>query len=85
MLALVLVMLQPILLVAILAVILSAALANWMSKKIVRPLNSLDLDHPLENNAYEELAPLLSRIHQQRQQIAAQLHSLKSRQMNLHK
>ena len=76
-LALVLVMLQPILLVAILAVILSAALANWMSKKIVRPLNSLDLDHPLENNAYEELAPLLSRIHQQRQQIAAQLHSLK--------
>lgn len=76
-LALVLVMLQPILLVAILAVILSAALANWMSKKIVRPLNSLDLDHPLENDAYEELAPLLSRIHQQRQQIAAQLHSLK--------
>lgn len=76
-LALVLVMFQPILLVAILAVILSAALANWMSKKIVRPLNSLDLDHPLENDAYEELAPLLSRIHQQRQQIAAQLHSLK--------
>ena len=76
-LALVLVMLQPILLVAILAVILSAVLANWMSKKIVQPLNSLDLDHPLENNAYEELAPLLSRIHQQRQQIAAQLHSLK--------
>ena len=76
-LALVLVMLQPILLVAILAVILSAALANWMSKKIVRPLNSLDLDHPLENDAYEELAPLLSRIHQQRQQIATQLHSLK--------
>lgn len=76
-LALVLVMLQPILLVAILAVILSAVLANWMSKKIVRPLNALDLDHPLENDAYEELAPLLSRIHQQRQQIAAQLHSLK--------
>ncbi len=76
-LALVLVMLQPILLVAILAVILSAVLANWMSKKIVQPLNSLDLDYPLENNAYEELAPLLSRIHQQRQQIAAQLHSLK--------
>ena len=76
-LALVLVMLQPILLVAILAVILSAVLANWMSKKIVQPLNSLDLDHPLENNAYEELAPLLSRIHQQRQQIAAQLKKMK--------
>lgn len=73
MLALVLVMLRPVLLVGILAVILSAALAHWMAGKIVRPLNSLDLDHPLDNDAYEELSPLLQRIHQQRRQIAAQL------------
>ena len=78
-LALVLVMLQPILLVAILAVVLSAVLAGWMAKKIVRPLNSLDLDHPLENDAYEELAPLLGRIHQQRQQITAQVRSLQEK------
>ncbi len=75
-LALVLAMLQPILLVAILAVALSAALAHRMAKNIVRPLNSLDLDHPLENDTYEELSPLLRRIHQQRQQISAQLQSL---------
>jgi len=74
--ALVLAMLQPILLVAVLAVALSAALAHRMAKNIVRPLNSLDLDHPLENNTYEELSPLLRRIHQQRQQISAQLQSL---------
>lgn len=78
-LALVLVMLQPILLVGILAVILSAVLAHWMAKKIVRPLNELDLDHPLENDVYEELAPLLRRIHQQHQQIAAQLQTLQEK------
>ncbi len=78
-LALVLVMLQPILLVAVLAVILSAVLARWMAKKIVRPLNGLDLDHPLENDAYEELSPLLRRIHQQHRQIAAQLQTLQKK------
>jgi len=75
-LALVLGMLQPILLVAILAVILSAVLARRMAQRIVRPLNSLDLDHPLENDTYEELSPLLRRIHQQRGQISEQLQSL---------
>jgi len=74
--ALTLVMLRPILLVAIFAVILSAVLAHSMARKIVRPLNSLDLDHPLENDTYEELSPLLRRIHQQRRQITAQLQSL---------
>ena len=77
--ALVLAMLQPILLVGMLAVILSAVLARGMAKKIVRPLNALDLDNPLENDAYEELTPLLSRIHQQRQQIAGQLRDLQKK------
>lgn len=76
---LVLGMLQPILLVAILAVVLSGVLAHRMAKKIVRPLNSLDLDHPLENDSYEELAPLLGRLHQQHRQINRQLLSLKKK------
>ncbi len=75
-LTLVVVMLQPIVVVGILAVILSAVLAGWMAKKIVRPLNALDLDHPLENDAYEELSPLLRRIHQQHRQIDAQMRAL---------
>ena len=69
-------MLQPILLTAILAVILSALLARRMAKSIVAPLNRLDLDRPLENDAYEELSPLLGRIHQQHRQIEAQLREL---------
>lgn len=77
--ALLLTMLQPILLVGVLAVILSAVLAGRMAKRIVRPLNSLDLDHPLENDAYEELSPLLRRIQQQRRQINAQMQELRAR------
>ena len=70
-------MLQLILLTAILAVILSALLARRMAKRIVAPLNRLDLDKPLENDAYEELSPLLWRIHQQHRQIEAQLRELR--------
>ena len=77
--ALVLAMLQPILLVGVLAVILSAVLAGRMAKRIVQPRNSLDLDHPLENDAYEELSPLLRRIQQQRRQINAQMQELQAR------
>ena len=78
-LTLVLVMLQPILLVAVIAVTLSAVLAHRMARRIVQPLNSLDLDHPLENDAYEELSPLLRRIQQQRGQISAQVRTLRAK------
>ena len=72
-------MVQPILLTAVLAVVLSALLAHWMAKSIVAPLNRLDLDKPLENDVYEELSPLLRRIHQQHRQIKEQLRELKRR------
>lgn len=78
-LALVLAMVQPILLVGILTVVLSAVLAGRMAKRIVQPLNTLDLDRPLENDVYEELSPLLRRIEQQRGQIGAQLRELRTK------
>ncbi len=58
-------LLYPVLIVIIIAVIISAVLAHKMSKRIIEPLNKLDLDNPMENDAYEEIAPLLSRIHRQ--------------------
>lgn len=73
---LVLGMIQPILIVLAAALILSGILAGRISKHIVEPLNSLDLEKPLENNTYEELAPLLSRINRQHRQIDAQLSEL---------
>ena len=69
-------MLQPIVITAILSAVLSALLAHRMAKSIVAPLNRLDLDQPLENDAYEELSPLLGRIHQQHRQIEEQLREL---------
>ena len=76
---LVLGLLQPVLVVLLAALILAAVLAKRISRRIVAPLNRLDLDKPLENDTYEELAPLLTRIHQQRRQIADQLRTLQRR------
>ena len=68
--------LQPLLVIFAAALALSAFLASRLSKRIVEPLNALDLEHPLENDCYEELSPLLGRIHRQRQQIDRQLREL---------
>ena len=71
---------QPALLVLVLALILSSFLARRISNRIVEPLNHLDLDHPLDNAAaYAELSPLLRRIHEQRVENAAQLRALKQK------
>lgn len=72
-------MFQPIAVVLIFALILSGALAGRLSKRIVSPLNQLDLEHPLDNDAYEELSPLLRRINQQHRQIDTQLMELRRR------
>lgn len=69
-------MLQPILIVLVIALILSGVLAARMSKRIAEPLNRLDLEHPLDNDAYEELSPLLSRINHQHEEIDEQLRRL---------
>ena len=72
-------MLQPLLLVLIVALILSGVLAKRLSRRIVDPLNSLDLEHPLDNDAYEELSPLLKRIHHQHVEIRTQLRELREK------
>ena len=76
---LVLGMLQPILVVLIAALVLSGILACRISKRIVEPMNSIDLDRPLENDTYEELSPLLNRINQQHREIEMQMRYLKQR------
>ncbi len=72
-------MLPAILAVIAAALVLSGILAGRVSKRIVEPLNRLDLEHPLENDAYEELSPLLRRLEHQRRQIDEQLRSLRRR------
>lgn len=60
-------------LVLIFCVLLMAwYVARRLSRGIVKPLNDLDLDHPMANQTYDELMPLLSRIEQQHREIAEQ-------------
>lgn len=72
-------MLQPIVIVAVVAFVLSALFAHRLSKRIVEPLNQLDLENPLENDTYEEVAPLLRRIHKQHKEIKKQFEELQKR------
>ncbi len=72
-------MVQPILIIFIFAFIFSLLLANYVSKKIVKPLNNVDLDHPLENEGYDELSPLLRRIHRQQMKIKEKNEELKQK------
>ena len=69
-------LLWPIVLIAVLAIGLSALLARRMAKNIVEPLNKLNLEQPLSNDTYEELSPLLRRINQQHLQIDSQMRKL---------
>lgn len=66
-------------LAAMLASVLSWMLAKQLSKRIITPLNQVDLNNPLENDTYEELSPLLLKIHRQHEQIDAQLSQLRQK------
>ena len=72
-------MVQPVLAVLLCALVLSGFVAKRLSRRIVEPLNTLDLDHPLENDVYDELTPLLKRISSQRREIDAQMQTLSRR------
>ncbi len=82
-LTLVLGMAQPISIVIVLAVVLSVVLAIRLSKNIVKPLNEIDLDHPLSNEGYDELAPFLRRIDSQQKQLRRQKTRLEQKQAEL--
>ena len=78
--ALVMDLAEPILIIMVLAVILALWLASRLAKSIVRPLNELNLDDPMANSRYEELAPLLRRIDSQQRQLKGQQEELKRKQ-----
>ncbi len=73
-------MLQPMAIIVMIAICLSAWLAHRMAKRVVEPLNNLDFDNPVKNEVYEELSPLLHRICAQRVEIKEQVWALKHKQ-----
>ena len=54
--------------IAVLMLLLAAALSRRQVTRMIRPINELDLNVPLENEMYEELTPLLKRIDEQNKQ-----------------
>lgn len=79
-LALILELVQPLLWVLLLMFVLSGVFASKISGKIVEPVNQLDLEHPEDNQIYDELSPLLSRLHKQNKKIQEQLELARQQQ-----
>lgn len=69
----------PLLVVLAIAWVFALSHAKYIALKIVKPLNSLDLDNPLDNDVYPEITPLLKRIYTQRQELDAQMLTLQQR------
>ena len=65
---------------ALLVAAVTAVFSSFRTRKIVEPINRLDLEHPADNMAYDEMAPLLAKINRQNEVISRQMRSLKEKQ-----
>ena len=59
--------------IAIMTLVLSSVLAAVISKKILKPLNSIDLENPDAQNVYDELIPFINKINMQNRKIDRQI------------
>lgn len=73
-------LLQPLIFIVILALAISLFLSHRVSKSIIKPINSLDLENPAENETYEELTPLLKKMSVQKKIIDRQIKEAKQKQ-----
>ena len=77
--ALILGMLPAICAIILISVVVALIMSHKMAKSIVKPLNELDLENPAENETYEELTPILTKINKQHKQITRQMRELKQK------
>jgi len=61
-------------------IVISVVFARFAAKTIVQPINALDLENPLGNVAYDELAPLLTSMERQRREIIDRMAALSEKQ-----
>ena len=73
-------LLQPLIIIIVLALIISIFLSYRLSKAIIKPINELDLDNPAANETYEELTPLLKKISAQKKTIDRQIKEAEQKQ-----
>lgn len=72
-LAILLGLLQPILIIIVIALGISLFLSYKVSNALIKPINSIDLEHPETAIAYEELTPLLKKLSAQNKTIRKQI------------
>ena len=75
--ALILGMLPAIIAIILIAAVVAGILSHTMAKKVTEPLMKLDLEHPSDNSTYEELTPILTKVHKQHKQIKSQMETLR--------
>ena len=73
-------MVPPMIGIAVVMLILAGLVSMHMANRIVEPINNVDLEHPEENQIYEEVGPLLSKIYKQNRQIRSQLEAARRNQ-----
>ena len=69
--------------IVILVAALASVVARRLTKNLVQPLDDVNLDEPLDNDTYDELAPFLTRIAKQKRQLSKNLAKLRSKQEEL--
>lgn len=69
-----------VLMIAVLMVLLLAVLALRGARKIVHPINDLDIEHLISGAVYPELQPLADRVREQNRTIRRQMDELRARQ-----
>ena len=79
--ALLLGLIQPFGIILIAAIVAAYFIAEKLAKQIIEPIDEIDLEHPLRNDSYEELAPFLKRIHYQKKQIKWQMEELEQKKL----
>lgn len=80
-LALLMGLINPFVIILIVAIIIAQFIAKRLAKQIIEPLEEIDLENPLREESYEELAPFLKRIHYQKKQIRWQLEELNQKKL----
>ena len=76
-------MLWPMAIILFAGLVISYVISSRISRGLVKPLESIDIEHPLEVEAYEEFAPFLERMEKQRRQIEDRESKLKKRTSEL--
>ena len=73
-------MISPVVFIFLAACALAGVLSYRVSKKIVKPLGSIDLQHPEQVETYDELSPFLQRIAAQSREIRSQMEEIRKQQ-----